>query len=115
MVANFYMDEHVPGPVTVGLRSRGVDVVTVQEDLREGDNDSLLLDRATELNRVLVSRDRDFYAIVAARQSSGIAFRGVISLSPKIGYRQAIDELEMIAKCSEIEEWDNQITRVPLG
>src|SRR5687768_10026145 len=109
MAVKFYMDEHVPGPITHGLRGRGVDVVTAQEDSREGENDELLLDRATELDRVLVTRDRDFYSIVSGRQSSGIQFRGVLSLSRKISIRQAIDEIEMIAKCSEIDEWDNQI------
>ncbi len=27
-----YMDEHVPKAITIGLRMRGIDVLTVQED-----------------------------------------------------------------------------------
>jgi hypothetical protein len=30
------MDQHFPGPVTQGLRQRGIDVVTVQEVARCG-------------------------------------------------------------------------------
>ncbi len=50
-----YMNEHVPRAITVGLRVRGVDVLTVQEDDRRGTDDADLLDRAVELNRVMFS------------------------------------------------------------
>lgn len=42
----FYMDEHIPKAITLGLRLRGVDVLTAQEDGKEGNSDSELLDRA---------------------------------------------------------------------
>ena len=32
----FYMDENVPKQITTGLRSRQIDVLTVQEDDRAG-------------------------------------------------------------------------------
>lgn len=32
MPIRLYMDVHIPRPVTVGLRLRGVDVLTAQED-----------------------------------------------------------------------------------
>jgi predicted nuclease of predicted toxin-antitoxin system len=56
----FYVDEHVPRAVTIGLRLRGVDVMTIQEDARRGLPDPAVLDRATELGRLLVTRDEDF-------------------------------------------------------
>lgn len=56
------MDEQVPRQITAGLRLRGVDVLTVQEDERLGTPDPILLDRATELQRVMFSRDDDFLA-----------------------------------------------------
>ena len=34
MSVAFYMDEHVPKPITLALRIRGVDVLTAQEDDR---------------------------------------------------------------------------------
>ncbi len=57
MTVRFYMDEHVSRAVTVGLRRRGLDVLTVQEDGRTGASDPAVLDRATELGRVLFSQD----------------------------------------------------------
>lgn len=47
MSVRFYMDEHVHGAVTSGLRRRGVDVLTAQEDGQTGADDDSLLDRAT--------------------------------------------------------------------
>ncbi len=53
-----YMDENVHRGITDGLRIRNVDVLTVQEDGRTGLPDPLILDRATELERVLFSLTR---------------------------------------------------------
>jgi hypothetical protein len=56
MTVAFYMDEHIHYAITVGLRLRDVDVLTVQEDGRSGVLDILLLERATELQRVVFSQ-----------------------------------------------------------
>ncbi len=48
-----YMDEHVPRAITIALRMRGVDVITAQEDNADGMPDQELLDRASQLQRVL--------------------------------------------------------------
>ncbi len=53
MPVSFYMDEHIPKAITLGLRMRGVDVLTAQEDGKEGNSDSELLGRAHALKRVL--------------------------------------------------------------
>ena len=45
----FYIDENVHRGITNGLRIKGVDVLTVQEDGRTGIKDPAVLDRATEL------------------------------------------------------------------
>lgn len=72
------MDEHVPLAISEGLRRRGIDVLTVQEDGRRGYSDSVLLDRALELGRVLFSQDEDFPIEAARRQAAGVDFAGVI-------------------------------------
>lgn len=59
MSVALYMDEHVHRAITAGLRLRGVDVLTAQEDSRRNVLDDVLLDRATELQRVLFSQDED--------------------------------------------------------
>ena len=53
MSVRLYMDVHVRRAVTAGLRLRGVDVLTAQEDGNRELLDPELLDRATELGRVL--------------------------------------------------------------
>lgn len=59
MSVALYMDENVPRQIAVGLRLRDIDVLTVQEDNRAGMLDSQVLARATDLQRVLFSRDDD--------------------------------------------------------
>jgi predicted nuclease of predicted toxin-antitoxin system len=110
----YYMDENVPLAVTLGLRDREVNALTVQEDGRDGDDDEQLLDRATELKRILVTMDRDFFAIAADRQARSIPFCGVIFASESLSYRERIDDLEMIAKCSDLTDWENQLVILPL-
>jgi hypothetical protein len=49
MTIALYMDHHVPRSITVGLRQRGVDVLTAYEDDAHQLDDPVLLDRAGEL------------------------------------------------------------------
>jgi predicted nuclease of predicted toxin-antitoxin system len=83
MSVKLYMDENVPRQITLGLRLRGLDVLTVQEDSRLGLPDPQVLDRATELQRVLFSRDDDLLVIANQRQHNGTPFYGVIYAHPQ--------------------------------
>lgn len=74
MTIALYMDEHIPRAITVGLRLRGVDVLTVQEDGLAGISDPVLLDRATELGRIVFSQDQDFLIEAHRRQAEEIDF-----------------------------------------
>jgi hypothetical protein len=115
MSVAYYMDEHFPGPVIHGLRSRGVEVLTSQDDRRDGLDDEALLDRVTELHHVLCTQDQDFFAIAANRQRLMHSFAGILFLPQgKLSYREAIDELEIIAKCCEWDEWTSQIHYLPI-
>ena len=60
----FYMDVHVPSAVTLGLRRRGLDILTSQEDGTTRFDDDALLARATELGRALLSQDSDLLRVV---------------------------------------------------
>jgi len=48
-VVSLYMDQHVPRVITIGLRLRGIDVITAFEDGSGEMIDSELLDRAAEM------------------------------------------------------------------
>jgi len=73
-----YTDVHVRRQVTIGLRIRGVDVLTAQEDNAATLEDPDLSNRASELERVLFSQDTDLLREAALRQRKGQPFSGVI-------------------------------------
>lgn len=78
MAIAFYMDQHVPRPIIVGLRLCGVDVITAYEDSAGELDDLELLDRASELGRVLFTLEDDLLAEAARRQREGTTLHGVI-------------------------------------
>jgi predicted nuclease of predicted toxin-antitoxin system len=110
-MATFYADENFDGKVTKALRSRGVDILTIQEDGRSGlAPDSLVMDRATELNRVLLTHDDDLLAEAHRRQDAGQHFSGVIFMAQDDGKRRRyIEELEMRAFASDTDEYVCQV------
>ena len=115
MSVALYMDVHVPAPITRALLTRGVDVLTAQADGTTRLDDADLLDRAGELGRVMFSRDEDFLAEATSRQRSGESFAGLIyahQLRVTIG--RCVQDLELIAKCSEPEDFVNRIEHLPL-
>jgi predicted nuclease of predicted toxin-antitoxin system len=114
MSVSFYMDVHVHRAVTEGLRLRGVDVLTAQEDGTAEYEDPALLDRATELGRVLFTQDDDLLSEAKRRQQAGEIFAGIAyahQLNITIG--ECIRDLELIAGASEQEEWMNQHIFLP--
>lgn len=115
MSAKIYMDVHVRRAVTEGLRLRGIDVLTAQEDGRHRLADPLLLDRAGELGRLLFTQDDDLLREAKLRQQSGIEFVGIIyahQLNISIG--ECVDDLEIIASATEFSEWINRVEFLPL-
>ena len=111
----FYIDEHVNRAITTGLRLRGIDVLTVQEDQRSGAQDPQLLDRASELGRALFTQDDDFLAEAKRRQASGQPFTGVIfarQLGATIG--ECISDLEIIAKAGRASDLIGTVVFLPL-
>ena len=71
----FYFDEHVPRAVALGLRRRGIDVLTAQQAGRLSIPDDEQLEFAAADGRVMVSEDTDFLILHAAGAShAGIAF-----------------------------------------
>lgn len=115
MTLAFYMDENVPRPITIGLRLRDVDVLTVQEDGYSGFPDQLVLDRATQLQRVVFSQDEDFLIEANRRQTSGVSFSGVIYAHQRsVSLGVCVGDLEIIAKVGNREELANRVQYLPL-
>ncbi|MDB9511680.1 DUF5615 family PIN-like protein [Kamptonema animale CS-326] len=115
MSVALYMDENIPRAVTNGLRLRAVDVLTAQEDRREGTPDPILLDRAAELNRVIFTQDEDFLAEAKRRQQQGVNFVGVIYIHhQRLIFGDCVRDLEIITKVSKLEDFANRVQYLPL-
>src|SRR5438105_4799136 len=109
------MDHHVPLDITLALRANGIDCLTLEDDGTKRWDDRPLLARSTELDRVMVSLDRDPYVIASQCMLSGTEFSGLVyghQLRLTIG--QAIRDLELVAKAMEPHEIRNFIQRIPL-
>lgn len=115
MSVTLLMDVHVHRAITTALRLRGADVLTAQEDGSDELEDPDLLDRATQLGRVLFTQDADLLREATRRQRSGAEFAGVVyahQLGVSIG--QCVSDLELIALAGEQEEFVNFVQYLPL-
>ncbi len=109
------MDHHVPRAITNGLRLRGVDVLTAHEDGMSELPDPELLDRTTELGRVLFTQDDDLIVEATQRQRRGQPFAGVIYAHQlRISVGGCVRDLELIAKSGEPEDMSGQTLFLPL-
>ena len=115
MSISLYMDVHIPAAITEALRLRGVDVITAQEDKAAEVSDAALLDRATEHKRVLFTFDDDLLAEARQRQMQHIRFVGLIyAHSQHVTVGGCVRDLELLAKASEPQDFENQVLFLPL-
>src|SRR5579862_2300364 len=114
-MVQLYMDEHVASAITRALRSRGVDVLTAQEDGRESVEDPELLQRATDLGRVLFTQDEDLLIEGTRRQRAGEPFAGVVYAHQlRVPVRVCIEQLELIGLAGDGDEFESQVRFLPL-
>jgi hypothetical protein len=109
------MDVHVKAAVTTGVRRRGINVLTAQEDGSTRLDDILLLDRMMVLQRVLFSQDEDLLSIARIRQLSGVFFTGLVyghQLAATIG--KYVLDLEVLCTVLDPEDMVNRIEYLPL-
>lgn len=114
-MVRFYMDENIDFDITHGLRLRNVDVLTVQEDGRAKIADPEVMDRATELGRIVFTHDDDLLAEATRRQKNGVQFSGVLFVHKlRLTVGECITDLEEIAVCCIPEEFENRIQYIPV-
>ncbi len=115
MTVRFYMDVHVALAITEQLRVRGVDVLTAQMDNATRLDDPPLLERATELGRILFSRDKDLLKIAAERQRANRSFSGLVYAHQlRVSIGRCVDDLELVAQATNPEEWVGKVMFLPL-
>jgi hypothetical protein len=109
------MDHHIHGAMTRGLRLRGVDVLTANEDGGARMGDEPLLRRATDLGRMFVTEDDDLLEIAHQWSKSGQSFAGLVYTKPlSMGIGKAIEDLHLIAEVYEPDQVVNFILYIPL-
>jgi hypothetical protein len=110
------MDVHIRRAVTIALRLRSTDVLTAQEDGAAELDDHRLLQRATQLGRVLVSQDEDLLREGVRWLREHKDFSGIIYAHQlRITVGQMVDDLELISKGTSHAEWRGRIEYLPIG
>ncbi len=115
MSLGLYLDVNVTGAITRGLRRRGVDVLTAQEDGASRWSDIRILDRATALTRLVFTCDTDFLTEAVRRQREGLPFATVIYISQvAVVIGRCVNDLELISKTFDPPESNGRIVYLPL-
>jgi hypothetical protein len=110
----FYMDHQFRAGVTHGLRRRNIDVLTAHQDGMETLADYMLLARATELGRVLVTHDKGFLQLAADWQLNSKEFAGIVfAVQKSLDIGNAIEYLELIAHVMTPGEMRNRVEYLP--
>ncbi|MCA9830387.1 MAG: DUF5615 family PIN-like protein [Dehalococcoidia bacterium] len=114
MTFAFYFDHNVERVIADGLRRMDLDVLAALDDGMGTASDSHLLDRSTELGRLLVTRDRDFVELTARRLRQGPPFSSVVMLrGSQAGFGAVIRDLELLAKAGSDDDGMNPLIYVP--
>lgn len=110
-----YIDHNVPDAVAAGLRRRSVDVLVAQDDGYDHAPDDQLLQRATDLGRIVFTQDEDFLVLAPRWNAAGRHFAGIVyahQLRATIG--QLVDDLQLIVEVISADEIRDQVIYLPL-
>jgi Domain of unknown function (DUF5615) len=115
MSVALYMDAQVHSAITEQWRRRGVDVLTAQDDDCDNLGDEELLSRSTTLGRVMFTFDVRFKARAEDWQRQGRSFAGLVWGHPmRLTIGQMVLDLELIAKATDLQDWQDIVERLPL-
>ena len=117
MVLRYLADENFHRHIVRGLllRSPTLDIVRVQEIGLTRATDPVVLARAAEEGRLLLTHDvstvtRFAYDRVRAR----LPMPGVVEVSQDLPIGRAIEQILILTECSLQNEWEGQIIYLPL-
>jgi hypothetical protein len=111
----FLADAHFPRAATEGLRRRGVDIITAQEDGSDRLDDLALLRRATSMGRVLVTQDADLLREGSLLQQTGEPFAGIVyGHQMRVSIGELVMDLALVADTTSSEAWVSRIAYLPI-
>lgn len=97
------------------LRIPTLDVITAHQVGLSEASDQALLAWAAEQERIVVTNDRRTMPYHAtSRIAREEKFAGIIIVSRRLPVSQVINDLEIIASCTYVVEWENVIEYLPL-
>ncbi len=114
MSVQLYLDVHVDKAIYFQLQLRGVDVLRAQDDGAATMTDEELLQRATDLGRVIYTQDIRFKAMAEDWQRQSKMFAG-LAYGDQSGETVGtyVKDLELIAKATDPAEWVNVVQYLP--
>lgn len=110
-------DENFNSKIVWGLKDRSpaLDIVRVQDVGLAGADDPSILDWAAGEQRILVTHDVTTITHFAyLRILAGKPMPGVFAAKTAVPIGQAIEDLLLLAECSDDSEWEGQIRYLPL-
>ena len=113
----FLADENFNNDILRRLASRAahVDIVRVQDVGLYGTDDPTILAWAAEHGRALLTHDvRTVPDFANSRVSSGEAMRGVFVVRDRNMIGPIIENILLLAECSQEGEWENKVIFLPL-
>jgi hypothetical protein len=110
-------DENFNGDIVRGLllRQPDLEIVRVQDVGLVGADDRDIFAWAAENDRIVLTHDRATMPDCAyERVAAGAAMAGVFILNDRFPIGRAIEEILLIAVCTEQFEWSGRAVHVPL-
>jgi Domain of unknown function (DUF5615) len=110
-------DENFNGLIVRGLlrRNPNLDILRVQDiEVSEAD-DPVVLEWAARERRILITHDvNTIPRFVYERILAGKPMPGVFEVSDSLPIGEAIEDLLLLAECSQEGDWEGQIVYIPL-
>lgn len=110
-------DENFNSDIIRGLllRMPELEIVRVQDVGLAGADDPSVLLWAAENNRIVLSHDRaTMPGFAYDRVANGEPMSGLFIFNDRFPVRQAIEEIILLATCTEQEEWQGRVVYLPL-
>lgn len=113
----FLVDEDFDNDIVRGMLRRlpNLDVVRAQDVGLSGAPDPIVLAWTARAGRILLTHDvSTMTAHAYARVTSDLPMPGIFAVSQLAPISQVIEDLELLAECSLLGEWEGQVRYVPL-
>jgi len=112
----FLADANFNRSIVDGLfrRMPGADLITAQELGLDQLPDPTLLEWCAAEGRTLLTQDLALPGYAYDKVAADQPMAGVVVVPAQVPLRQAIDDLELLARCTSSEEWQGRVVYLPL-